>query len=421
MEDVPIPRAGRTPPGIVRVLAGIALGAAVSAVVMLLFGFLLDASLSKHINEQFPILAQLEKVPLLKNWLNGLDFVGMPEIIMYVNLVHAELGISGLSDVVSGGMGISLKWIPLLLFPFLALVPGGYLAARRHGLYKAWGMMPVSLGIGAVYGLFLLAVSTFAGFQHQVNAPVLFTSLKGSVDYSFSGGEAFFHGVLFGTLFSWLGQRLGVRADRSGTVQNAYRPVKEALRATGWGWAAASVLMLAVWLANAGEDQSLRTGVQLMPQLGGYAWGVANLGELSLVAGGGETTASVRAGITAVSGEVNPLLAGGAYPVLARLVIVIALAVLLWSGKRLAARSDSLPGKVAQALQFSIAYALSLAFLAFVSRVGITFHGGALSTYKANGEALSMGIGVLPVFLSSFALAFAVLCAGSALFKGSRR
>ncbi|MNP33918.1 hypothetical protein D3C76_1271820 [compost metagenome] len=175
--------------------------------------------------------------------------------------------------------------------------------------------------------------------------------------------------------------------------------------------------MFAVWLANAGEGQSLRTGVELMPQLGGYAWGVANLGELSLVMGGDKTTASVWAGITAVSGEINPLIDGGVYPVLARLMIVIALAVLLWSGERLAARTGSLPVRLGQALQFSLAYALSLSFLAFVSKLEIAFHGGALSRYEANGRALSAGFGVLPVFFPSLVLAFAVLCACSVLFK----
>ncbi|MNW13204.1 hypothetical protein D3C71_2110920 [compost metagenome] len=74
-----------------------------------------------------------------------------------------------------------------------------------------------------------------------------------------------------------------------------------------------------------------------------------------------------------------------------------------------------------QVLQFSLVYALSLAFLAFVTKLDITFHGGALSRFEANGTAFSVGLGVLPLFLSSLALAFGVLGACSVLFKGSRR
>jgi hypothetical protein len=397
------------------------LGAAVSVIVMLMSAFLLETTLDRHINESLPLLTRLQEIPVFQKWLEGLDLVNVPEIIMYMNLVHAELSVSGLSDLLSGGMGMSLKWIPLLLFPLLSLVPGGYLAARRHGLSSAWGILPVSLGIGAAYGLFLVAVSSFAGFHHQVNTPVLFTSLKGSVDYSFSIGEAFFHGMLFGTLFSWLGQELWARKKRRNVpALGTFRPVKAALQATGWGWAAASVLMLAVWMANAGEEQSLRTGIQLMPQLGGYAWGVANLGELSLVRGSDQTTASVWTGITAVTGEANPWLSGAVYPVVARLAIVIALAVLLWSGRRLAAHPGSRAGRLGLALQFSVVYALSLSFLAFVSKVELAFHGGALSRFEANGRALEAGLEVLPVFFSSLALALTVLGGCSFLFKGRR-
>jgi hypothetical protein len=342
--------------------------------------------------------------------------------MMYVHLVQAKLAVSGLSDLVSGGMEMSLKWLTLLLFPLVALTAGGYGAARWHGYSKLRRTLPVSLIIGGIYGLFLLTAASFAGFHRQVSTQVLFTSQKGAVDYSFSPGEAFLHGLLFGMLFSWLGQALRGRRHRGVLAQQGtFRPIPAALQATGWGWAAASVLMLVVWLAQAGENGTLRTGIQLMPQLGGYAWGVANLGELVLVTRSGQTTASVWAGIASSPGGPDPLLSGAGYSVAARLVLVIALAVLLWSGKKLSGQPGSLREKLVQALQFSLMYALSLAFLAFVTKLNITFHGGALSRFETNGTAFSVGLGVLPVFFSSLALAFGVLGACSVLFKGSRR
>jgi hypothetical protein len=408
-------------PGIVRLLTGAVLGALIAVVIMLLFGILADVSLARQMNEQFPLLVRLGEVPLLQKWLEQLDLIDMPEIMMYFNLVHAKLAVSGLSDLVSGGMEMSLKWLSLLLFPLVSLTSGGYWAARWHGYSKTRGTFPVSLIIGGIYGLFLLTAASFAGFHRQVSTQVLFTSLKGAVDYSFSPGEAFLHGLLFGTLFSWLGQAFWGRRHRGLLAQGTFRPVPAALQATGWGWAAASVLMLVVWLAQAGEAETLRTGIQLMPQLGGYAWGVANLGELALVTRGGQTTASVWAGIASSPGSPDPLLSGAGYPVVARLVPVIALAVLLWSGKKLAGQPVTLRAKLVQAFQFSLVYALSLTFLAFVTKLDITFHGGALSRFEANGTAFSVGLGVLPVFFSSLALALGVLGACSVLFKGSRR
>lgn len=412
------PDADRKAPGILRLLTGAVLGAAVAVILMLAFGLLLEVSLARHMNEQFPLLARLGEIPLFQNWLEQLDMIGMPEIIMYMNLVHAKLAVSGLSDLVSGGMGLHLKWLPLLLFPLVSLTAGGYGAARWFGHSKPRGALPVSLAIGGMYGLFLLAAASFAGFHSQVSTQVLFTSLKGSVDYSFSPGEAFLHGLLFGTLFSLLGQTLHGRRHRSQLAKGAFRPVTSALLATGWGWAAASALMLIMWLAQAGENGTLRTGLQLMPQLGGYAWGVANLGELALVTRSGQTTASVWAGVTGTAGGgPDPLLSGAGYPIVARLVLVIALAVLVWPGKKLAAQPGTLREKLAQAIPFSLVYALSLAFLAFVSELEITFHGGALSRFEAGGTAFSAGLGVLPVFCSSLALAFVVLGAYSVLFK----
>lgn len=419
--DNPFPGPKRNPPGFLRLLKSITLGAAVSILVMLVFGFILDAGLSRYINGQLPILTQLGKIPFLKNWIDGLNLAGVPETIMYTNLVRAELNASGLSDLLSGGMGISLKWIPILLFPLLSLGIGGYLSARRYSLRLTRDVLPVSLGIGAAYGLFLLLLSFLAGFHHQMDTKILFTSLKGSVDYTFSAGEALFHGVLFGTLFSWLGQKLCGGRYKSGKAPESFRPIKEAMLATGRGWAAASVLMLIFLLVNEGEDLPFRSALQLMPQLGGYAWGVANLGKLSIAMGGDQMAASVWAGISSVQGKVTPLLTGGGYPLLARLVIVVALGVLLWSGKRLAVHSGSLRVKLGRVLQFSLVYALSLAFLALVSNVELVFHGGAFATYEANGEAIAVGIGAIPMFLSSFALAFAVLSAGSILFKSRSR
>ena len=404
-------------PGILRLLTGAVLGTVIAVALMLLLVLLPDVSLARQMNEQFPLLVRLGEVPLLQNWLEQLDLIDMPELIMYVHLVQAKLAVSGLSDLVSGGMELSLKWLPLLLLPLVALTAGGYGAARWHGYSKTRGTLPVSLVIGGIYGLFLLVAASFAGFHRQVSTQVLFTSLKGAVDYSFSPGEAFLHGLLFGTLFSWLGQAHRVRRHRGVLSQGTFRPVPAALQATGWGWAAASVLMLVVWLAQAGEAETLRTGIQLMPQLGGYAWGVANLGELALVTRGGQTTASVWAGIAISPGGPDPLLSGAAYPVVARLVPVIALAVLLWSGKRLAGQPGSLREKLVQVLQFSLVYALSLAFLAFVSKLDITFYGGALSRFEANRTAFSVGFEVLPVFFSSLALAFGVLGICSVLFK----
>ncbi len=378
--------------------------------------------MARQMNERFPLLARLGEVPLFQSWLEQLDLVDLPEIIMYMNLVHAKLAVSGLSDLVSGGMELSLKWLPLLLFPLVSLTAGGYGAARGLGYSRPRGTLLVSLAIGGMYGLFLLAAASFAGFHRQLSTQVLFTSLKGTADYSFPPGEAFLHGLLFGTLFSWLGQALHGRRRRRLLAQGAFRPVAAALLATGWGWAAASVLMLVVWLAQAGEEETLRTGIQLMPQLGGYAWGVANLGELALVTRSGQTTASVWAGVTGTAGGgPDPLLSGAGYPIVARLVLVIALAVLVWPGKKLAAQPGTLREKLAQAVPFSLVYALSLAFLAFASKLEITFHGGALSRFEANGTAFSVGFGVLPVFFSSLALALGVLGACSVLFKWSRR
>ncbi len=419
--DVSHPDFEKKAPGILRLLTGAVLGAVIAMVLILLLVLLADVSLARHINEQFPLLVRLGEVPLLQNWLKQLDLIDMPELMMYVHLVQAKLAVSGLSDLVSGGMDMSLKWLALLLFPLVALTAGGYGAARWHGYSKLQGTLPVSLIIGGIYGLFLLTAASFAGFHRQVSTQVLFTSLKGAVDYSFSPGEAFLHGLLFGTLFSWLGQALLGRRHRGVLAQGTFRPVPAALQATGWGWAAASVLMLVVWLAQAGENETLRTGIQLMPQLGGYAWGVANLGELELVTRSGLTTASVWAGIASSPGGPDPLLSGAGYPVAARLVLVIALAVLLWSGKKLAGQPGSLREKLVQAFQFSLVYALSLAFLAFVTKLDIIFHGGAFSRFEANGTAFSVGLGVLPVFFSSLALAFGVLGACSVLFKGSKR
>lgn len=420
-DDISSPDVEQKPPGIFRLLTGALLGAVIAAAIMLLLGFLTELSLAQQMNKQFPLLARLGEVPLLQNWLEQLDLVDVPEIILLFHLVRAKLDVSGLSGMVTGGMELSLKWLPLLLFPFIALVSGGYWAARWHGQAKLRGTLPVSLIIGSTYGLFLLAVVSFAGFHRQVSTQVLFTSLKGAADYSFSPGEAFLHGLLFGILFSWLGQALHGRRQRRLTAQGTFRPVAAALQATGWGWAAASVLMLIVWLVQAGETGTLRTGIQLMPQLGGYAWGVANLGELTLVTRGGQTTASVWAGITSPPGGPDPLLSGDSYSVVARLVPVIALAVLLWAGKKLAGHKGSLQQKLLQALQFSLVYALSLAFLAFVSRLDVAFHGGALSRFEASGTALSVGLGALPVFFSSLGLALGVLGICSVLFKGSRR
>lgn len=420
-DDISFSDMEQKPPGMLRLLTGALLGAVIAVAVMLLFGFLADFSLAQYLNRQFPLLARLGEVPLIQNWLEQLDLVDVPEIILFFHLVRAKLAVSGLSGMVTGGMELSLKWLPLLLLPFIALGSGGYWAARWHGQTKLRGSLPVSLIIGNIYGLFLLVAASFAGFHRQMSTQVLFTSLKGAVDYSFSTGEAFLHGLLFGTLFSWLGQALYGRRRRRLTAQEAFRPAAAALQATGWGWAAASMLMLIVWLTQAGDPEKLRTGIQLMPQLGGYAWGVANLGELSLVTRGGQTTASVWAGIISSPGGPDPLLSGAGYPIAARLVLVIALAVLLWAGKKLAGQQVSLQKKLMQALQFSLVYALSLAFLAFVSRLDVTFHGGALSRFEANGTALSVGLGALPVFFSSLGLAFGVLSACLVLFKGSRR
>ncbi len=420
-DEVSFPDMEKRNRSILRLLAGALLGAIIAVAVMLLCGFLTDISLAQQMNKQFPQLARLGEVPLFQNWLEQLDLVDVPEIILFYHLVRAKLAVSGLSGMVTGGMELSLKWLPLLLIPFIALVSGGYWAARWHGQAKLREILPVSLIIGSTYGLFLLAVVSFAGFHRQVSTQVLFTSLKGAVDYSFSAGEAFLHGMLFGTLFSWLGQALHGRRRRRLTAQGTFRPVPAALLATGWGWAASSVLMLVVWLAQAGETETLRKGIQLMPQLGGYAWGVANLGELALVTRGGQTSASVWAGIASSPGGTDPLLSGAAYPVVVRLVLVIALAVLLWSGKKLVAQPGNIQVKLVQALQFSLVYALSLTFLAFVTKLDITFHGGALSRFETNGTAFSVGLGALPMFFSSLALAFGVLGACLVLFKGSRR
>lgn len=313
-----------------------------------------------------------------------------------------------------------MGFIPLLLFPLLSLGLGGYLTARQNNLRTAKETLPVSACIGAGYGLFLLVLSFFAGFAHKIDTTLLFRSVQGSVEYSFSSLGALFMGILIGAAFSWVGMRLYGRKDRKAEAPALPHPAKEALLAAGQGWTVASVLMFIILLANMGEGMSFWAVLLLMPQLGSYAWGVANLGKLSLVLEGEKVTASIWSGVGSAGSGADTVFSSGGYQLLARLMVLIALAFLVWAGRQLAARQGTGRKSLIRTLQFSLVYGLSTAVLAFVSRVGLTVYGGAFNTDAAR-DGMTAGVDALPVFLSSFVLAFAVIYACAALFKGNTR
>ncbi|MDF2921812.1 MAG: hypothetical protein K0R57_726 [Paenibacillaceae bacterium] len=393
-------------------------GASVAIVSLLLLCFALSAFFSNAVNEEISGIHELAK--LSDQWVGETagELFGVPEAVMFSNLVNSKLSVNGFSDKISGGAWIKSGFIPLLIIPFISLGIGGYLAARRMKAVSAAQTLPVSAMIALFYALFLLVMDWLAGGSYRMERSFFILTVEGSVEYSFSWGSALLNGLVLGFLFSWTGSLLYGRQTSRSSGSGAIA-VHQALLTVVQGLAIASVSGLVLLFLNKEEGTSFGALLLLAPQLGSYIWGIANLGTFSLVQEGEYFAGSVWSGLEGSLDWGGPL-ASPVIHVLVRLSPLLTLAVLLWAGKRMFAYGGSGAAHLGRSLVFSAVYSLTTAFLVFISKLELHVNGNVFSLYETHNELFRAGAQAMPVLICSFVLSLAVTVLGMLWFNRVR-
>ncbi|AIQ11474.1 zinc ribbon domain-containing protein [Paenibacillus durus] len=391
-----------------------ALGGIVAIAGVLLLCLLISYTLNKQappdlVGQELPIQE------LMNQYGADSDFklIGVPEAVMAVNLVHSRLLITGGdSDVTGGSVKIFMGLITLLIVPLAALVIGGYVSARRYRLTDERAGLSVSLAIGLYYGLFLLAVSAFAGFSREVNLGLFSSALSGRIDYSFSSWESIILGWIFGFLFSWGGYRLYALNHnvRSGFFRKS--AFEQAVRTVALGVFVLSFLAVVIVGVKFGRQLPFRLILLIAPQLGTYFWNFAHLGTLHFGGDGEQMNYSLLWGRDSEDG--NGMLASSDYLSMHFLDgyvycgLIVALIILIWVGIGFMRNRAAYPNDLRSVSVFSLTYGAAMAVIAKVSAFGFSVQGESLSNYWEGGTFF-VGFRAVPIFFASFIISFLLL------------
>ncbi|MFD1773436.1 zinc ribbon domain-containing protein [Paenibacillus rhizophilus] len=390
-----------------------ALGGIVAIVGVLLLCLLISYTLNKQVPDLMG--QELPIQELMNQYGADSDFklIGVPEAVMAVNLVHSRLLITGGdSDAAGGSVEIFAGLIALLIVPLAALVIGGYISARRYRLSDERAGLSVSLAIGLYYGLFLLAVSAFAGFSREISLDLFSSALSGRINYSFSSWEAFIFGWIFGFLFSWAGYRLYalIHNDRSGFFRKS--AVEQAIRTAALGIFVLSILAVVIVGVKFGRQFPFRLILLIAPQLGTYFWNFAHLGTLHFGGDGEQMRYSILWGRDSEDGTGMPVssdylsmhfIDGYVYSGL-----ILALIILIWVGIGFTRNRASNLNDLRSITVFSLAYGVVMAVIARISAFGFSVQGESLSDYWEGGTFF-VGFRAVPIFFASFVISILLL------------
>jgi hypothetical protein len=295
--------------------------------------------------------------------------------------------------------------------PLLAFLIGGYVSAWRSRIVSLKQALLQSLIVGVANALLMALLTQTSGFSSAMDLP----RGIGSVDvvYRFSAASALLNGFVLGTLFSLTGALLKLGGLKWAKIFRSERhsygePIRLAAATIAGGVCLCFVYMLILLWSKGMLSATL---VLLLPQFAVYAWGIAsgNLFHMTnfLASQGKQMEISVFAGIqgTGLEGYASEW---NLYVILSAL---LPLALLLYVGMRLKPGSGSLHR---QTIIFSTAYAVLMALMMMLTRIGMTVHGQA-AFIDVKSFTLEAGFSALGTLVTCFIVAYVCVTAGTKL------
>ncbi|MGC4376618.1 hypothetical protein WD019_06695 [Fictibacillus sp. Mic-4] len=300
---------------------------------------------------------------------------------------------------------------PLFLFiPFLGLLAGGFYFAFKNKEETIHERLRSSLFIGLGYGVILAIISLFAGFSYDVTADqgLLRGSYSINTDYSFWGSLV--NGIVFGTLFSYIGSILQMgyfKARREIGSTTAYgEPIYQGMATVVKGFILSTIVTFIVFLYHYDDlkifiDLSASFTAVVVSQLGLWLWGILNLlimtvnvedvtSSFHLFTGFDEKTDQTLSWLSSTD-----LFFGSDFQLWLYLLVFIPILLFIWAGIKISKQSKSI---IQGILIFSVTYGLTMAFLAAITNLGIS---GVSENHEMKDLTLFIGFKLIGTFCIS--------------------
>jgi hypothetical protein len=335
----------------------------------------------------------------------------VPTTYLLVHNVKSQAHLGLVSNLASSEMQLQIGLYVWLLLPLLAFLIGGYVSAWRSRIVSLKQALSLSLIVGAANALLMVLLTQTSGFSSALELP----RGIGNVDivYRFSAASALLNGFVLGTLFSLTGALLKLGGFKWAKIFRSERisysePIRIAVAAIAGGVLLSFVYMLILlWF----KGLLSATLVLLLPQLAVYAWGIAsgNIFHMTnfLASQGKQMEISVFAGIQGTGME-GYAAEWNLYVILSALLPLV---LLLFIGMRLKPRFGGLPK---QTMIFSAAYAVLMALMMLLTRVGMTVRGQA-AFIDVKSFTLEAGFSALATLVTCFIVAYVCVTAGAKL------
>jgi hypothetical protein len=385
------------------------LGSLISIILLFILSLIISSSVTAMVNRFIG-----EKLHMMGDLLGSSKLVGLTDVMLLTNLVSTTLKVD-LGGANSASASLHIGLLVLLLVPFISLFLGGFIAAKRNQISDARDSFTLSVGIGAVYALFLALVSLFGGTSESLTIPLVQQGVH--IDHSYSFFNTLLQGFFFGFLFSFSGALLGVGSYKiTAHLRQASlygESFHQAVSTLLWGVLVTLVYVVIVFSIKAEGDTPLWAWILLVPQAAFYLWNVAQLNTLSFSNGSTFSdnsemvSVSIFQGINQMGEDANPM---NPYIYFSFVVVLV---LFLLAGSRLKKASAPLQKSL---LVFSGTYALLMAVLVGVSKLTLQAQGRIPLLDSNEIPAIFGGFGVISTFFICFIVS-AVIAFVGALFS----
>ncbi|MDE3840203.1 hypothetical protein C0966_12685 [Bacillus methanolicus] len=364
---------------------------------------------------------------------------GLTDMVMASHFISPVFKVDmNIDEPISGEIKLSFGAMILLLIPLLSLFSSGMIYQKISRETSPASLFYGAITVGIIYGLLLVIISLFSGFDYDVDSELL--SIK--IHTSYSIFSAFIKGFGFAFLFSYIGMLFAINFKKAtghlSQVHEYGEAIHQGISTFFRSMLAFSVISIIIfkmmtdkflnqlaWLIGDATvqqiiDKSSQFVLAIGTQIGLFTWNLSSFGTLKLVGRSDDEdsifTYSMFKGIETKGDftdldlykfhEIIDSSNFGLYTKLGTLLLII---LFIWSGYRISKKASN---SLVSIVIYSFVYSLLFSLLTAITK----FHISGTASNESSFEMM-LGFSGIAGFIKSYLMSFIFAYAGTFIAK----